>query len=220
VWNVTGAELRDWEDLAVGPGPEVGASYLYIGDVGDNASALGSVTIYRVPEPTVEGAVRSSTAAAPAATAPAESIELVYPDGPHDAEVVIVHPKTGDLYIVTKELVSGVYRAVAPLDAGGVTMMERVARFSIPATLADRTGGAISSDGRRVAVATYGGAFELTLPENAASFDAIWEQTPASIEIHAAMQLEAITYQDGDNALVLVPEGAHSPIYRAEKSRP
>jgi hypothetical protein len=217
VWDVTGAESRDWEDLAVGPGPSVGASYLYVGDIGDNAMALSSVTVYRVPEPTVDRSAQPSPATAPMGTRAAESIELRYPDGPHDAEVLLIHPKTGDLYIVTKELVSGVYRASAPLDESGVTMLERVARFSIPATLADRTGGAISANGRRVALATYGGAFELTLPAAAASFDAIWSQTPASIAVHGSMQLEAITYRNDERAVFLLPEGIHSPIYRAKR---
>jgi hypothetical protein len=130
---------------------------------------------------------------------------------------LLVHPKTGDLYIVTKDLTSGVYRASAPLDTERVTTLERVARFSIPATLSDRTGGAISRDGRRVALTTYGGAFELTLPANASSFDAIWGQTPASIDVHDPMQLEAITYRNDGRAVFMVPEGPHSPIYRAEK---
>ncbi|HEX5083464.1 MAG TPA: hypothetical protein VFY40_15570, partial [Blastocatellia bacterium] len=36
VWRVTGAGAVDWEDMAIGPGPGRGLSYLYIGDIGDN----------------------------------------------------------------------------------------------------------------------------------------------------------------------------------------
>src|SRR4030095_1706133 len=35
-FRVTGAEARDWEDIAAGPGPQPNRSYLYIGDIGDN----------------------------------------------------------------------------------------------------------------------------------------------------------------------------------------
>jgi hypothetical protein len=31
----------------------------------------------------------------------ARAYRLRYPDGPHNAEVLLVHPRTGDLYIVT-----------------------------------------------------------------------------------------------------------------------
>jgi len=48
----------DWEDIAVGPGPD-SASYIYIGDIGDNAAREGGGTlrqdiiVYRMPEPNV-----------------------------------------------------------------------------------------------------------------------------------------------------------------------
>ena len=29
---------RDWEDICIGPGPEDGYDYIYIGDIGDNFS--------------------------------------------------------------------------------------------------------------------------------------------------------------------------------------
>ena len=35
-FRVNGATNRDWEDIAAGPGPQHGRSYLYIGDIGDN----------------------------------------------------------------------------------------------------------------------------------------------------------------------------------------
>src|SRR6185295_4584513 len=36
IFRVTGANNRDWEDIATGPGPRPNHSYLYIGDTGDN----------------------------------------------------------------------------------------------------------------------------------------------------------------------------------------
>lgn len=223
VWDVTGAAARDWEDIALGPGPQSGQSYLYVGDIGDNAGALPSVTVYRFPEPRVDASSRASTADLPVPTAAAEAIELRYPDGAHDAEVLIVHPQTGDLYIITKEVVSGVYKATAPLNETGTTTLERVARFSIFANFADRTGGTISPDGQRVALSTYGGAFEFMLPRSPTDvptgFDAIWKQMPASIDVPNPMQLEAITYSATGRAILLMPEGVRSPIYRSQLRR-
>ena len=221
VWNLTGASSQDWEDIAIGPGPDPGTSYLYVGDIGDNVGRLAEITVYRTPEPRVGTATRTSTADLPQPTEPAESIRFRYPDGAHDAEALMVHPQSGDVYIITKEAVSGVYRATAPLDPSKTTTLERVARFSIFATLSDRTGGAISPDGRRVALSTYGGAFELALPSvGSAGFDSIWDRTPSRIEVPNPGQLEAITYSRNGRALWLVPEGAHSPVFRAQLLRP
>ena len=219
VWDVQGAENLDWEDIAVGPGPAEGATSLYIGDIGDNALSRQGVTVYRIPEP---GARSTSSTRSPAATAPAEAIELRYPDGPHDAEVLLVHPVTGDIYIVTKEAVSGVYRATAPFDGTGPRTLERVGRFSIFATLAARTGGSISPDGRRIALATYGGGFELTLPARVSmsGFDAIWDQTPAPVDAGRAGQREAITYSADGRSIVTMTEGSRTPIYRTDPQQP
>ncbi len=56
VVRVAGAQARDWEDIAAGPGPQAGASYLYIGDIGDNNETRQEVVVYRVLEPALTGA--------------------------------------------------------------------------------------------------------------------------------------------------------------------
>ena len=77
-YTLSGANALDWEDMAVGPGPTAGTSYLYLGDIGDNASFRGSVKVYRVAEPSV------SVGQPPVSgtIVGAESITLRYPDGP------------------------------------------------------------------------------------------------------------------------------------------
>lgn len=223
VWEVAGAGAQDWEDIAVGPGPEAGQSYAYVGDIGDNYQARETVTVYRVPEPSVDPSSQRSTSASPRATAAASAIELRYPDGSHDAEVLLVHRHSGDLYIITKELVSAVYKAPAPLRTSDVTKLERVASFSIFANLSDRTGGSISPDGTRVALSTYGGAFELALPaatsgRPGAAFDSIWDRRPARIGVADLSQSEAITYTVDGSAVILTGEGRRVPIYRVTRN--
>lgn len=209
--NVAGATNRDWEDIAVGPGPNPGVSYLYIGDIGDNQRAHDTITVYRLPEPTPD---------APAE--PAVAITLRYPDGPHDAETLLVHPGTGDLYVVTKEIPSAVFRATAPLVSSSTTVLDKVAQFSIFANLADRTGGDISPDGTRVAIATYGGWYELRLPPSAAgsleeNFDSIWETRPARIATDSSAQWEAIAYGTDGRAVYMTSEGRRSAVYSATR---
>src|SRR5689334_16831328 len=50
-WRVEGAQAVDWEDIAAGPGPTQGQSYLYVGDIGDNPRQRDSIVVYRFPEP-------------------------------------------------------------------------------------------------------------------------------------------------------------------------
>lgn len=216
---LSGAVANDWEDMAVGPGPLPAQSYLYVGDIGGNIPSDGDavVTVYRVPEPPIEGA-SSAAGAEPVVLDSVDQIRLRYPDGPHDAETLLVHPFTGDLYIITKEVDSGVYKAEAPLRTGTETLLDRVARFSIFANLSDRTGGSISPDGRRVAISTYGGAFEFVLPPKVpvSRFDVIWRQEPTRIRMGLLVQSEAISYRRDGRAVFATSEGRRSPIYRVE----
>ena len=50
VYSIGGATNRDWEDIAVGPGPVSGQQYLYVGEIGDNSAKYDLKHIYRVPE--------------------------------------------------------------------------------------------------------------------------------------------------------------------------
>ena len=56
VCNIDGARCRDWEDIAIGPGPDPNQHYLYIGDIGDNRGEYREIVVYRVPEPRVGAA--------------------------------------------------------------------------------------------------------------------------------------------------------------------
>ena len=49
--NIRSAINRDWEDMALGNGPNTGTSYLYIAETGDNNKAYAQYSIYRFPEP-------------------------------------------------------------------------------------------------------------------------------------------------------------------------
>ena len=53
IYTIEGVDARDWEDMAVGPGPDEGESYIYIGEIGDNYSQYDEKYIYRIPEPDV-----------------------------------------------------------------------------------------------------------------------------------------------------------------------
>ncbi|MGH9256101.1 MAG: hypothetical protein ACRD3C_16195 [Vicinamibacterales bacterium] len=136
--QVTGASVRDWEDIAAGPCRE--GSCLYVADIGDNNRARRQITIYRVPEPR----------AGDAATEPAETWTLAYPDGAHDAEALLVTP-AGQLFLVSKEAArtTALYRVPAPA-AGSVGRLQYVTRLPLERV----TGATASPDGNWVALRT------------------------------------------------------------------
>jgi hypothetical protein len=219
VFRVTGAKARDWEDMAVGPGPARGQSYLYVGDIGDNDKERAEIVIYRVPEPKVTAADKESSRRFPQVTTGSDAIRLRYPDGKFDAETLMVHPTTGNLYIVTKVMLKNatVYEAPAPLTPGKVITMRRIGDIRVPSLMGGvLTGGSISPDGRRVALCDYLQGYEVVLPSGVKDFNEIWKQTVTPFKLGQREQGESITYRADGKALLATSEGKHPPLIQVE----
>ena len=215
IFRVTGAQARDWEDMAAGPGPDANKSYLYLGDIGDNNEARDEIVVYRVAEPALSAATRKLTKARPALTEPADAIRLKYPDGKHDAEALLVHPTTGNIYIVNKVPIANptVYEATAPFTAGKVTTMKRLGEIHVPSIFGGVvTGGSISPDGRRVALCDYFQGYEIVLPASSRDFNDIWKQRMTGFDLGKRKQGESITYRLDGKALLATSEGKQSPL--------
>ncbi len=220
VWRVTGARARDWESLAAGPGPEPGKRYLYAGDIGDNDERRREITVYRFTEPTITAADAQSTKAQPSLTATAESLSLRYPDGGHDAETLMVHPLTGNLYVVTKVAFGNphVYMAPASASRTEASTLKDLGEVQIPSLFGGFiTDGAISPDGSRVALCDYLRGYELQLEKGDSNFDSIWKQTPAAVQLGERRQGEAITYRLDGRALMATSEGLPTPLIRISR---
>lgn len=210
-YELLGASALDWEDLAIGPDPEGRGDALYLGDIGDNAGRRASVTVYRVAEPIVAAPPQARTELADVV-----AIELVYPDGPHDAETLLVDPRTGDLFVVAKfgNDGNGVYRAPAPHRASPIAL-ERVAvlplgpRLGLDDTLA--TGGDISADGRWVAIRTYRGGLAWPRVEGESIADA-FRHPACTLTIDEGG--ESLGWLPDGRGYVMVPEGAGATIWR------
>ena len=214
VWRVTGASARDWEDIAAGPGSDPHGTYLYVGDIGDNEGKRATIDIYRFIEPAIATEDSHATKYKPRSTEPAEVIHLHYPDGRHDAETLLVHPVSGDLYVITKEFLgkAGVYKAKAPLISAATVNMVYLGPLNLPTLLGGLvTGGDVSPDGRRVALCDYMQGYELVLAAGK-SFDEIWKQPLKVLALGTRKQGEAIGYRLDGKALLTTSEGAHSPL--------
>jgi hypothetical protein len=208
-YSFPGVTARDWEDLAIGPGPVPGAPYLYVGDIGDNAETRTSVQVYRVREPEApSGAAGFSSV---------ERFDLRYPDRPHNAETLMVDPRTGDVYIVVKAFsgVSPVFRAAAPLDPASTTTLEQVAELAFGAGALSgnttTTGGDISSSGSEIILRTYASAFVWRRGPEATVADAFATE-PCRVPLTGEGQGEAIAFAADGSGYLSTGEGTSIAI--------
>ena len=202
-YKVPGAHNRDWETLAEG---SCGThACLYIGDTGDNKERHDSVTIYRVPEPSVQAVPHMSRQS----TARAERIEFTYPDGPHDVEAMYLDP-TGDLFLISKGWRGSVllFRVRSGTWTSGLAEPEPLGTLPIvPDRKVGRlvTDAAISPDGRLVVVRTY---WDLFFFHRAADGRLEPGNTPTACGIEGLeSQGEGVDWIDGQT-LVLTSEAS------------
>jgi hypothetical protein len=218
-----GVQARDWEDMARGP-DEQGRSSLWLGDIGDNnAQRELGLLVHRVsePEPDQDGTGGQVT------TEPPVSYRLRYDDGPGDAETLLVHPRTGRLYVVNKPLGgrAGLYAAPEVLDPGGPNALVRVADVNgVRATGTPGgpgiggvaqllvTGGDISPDGARVALRTYTDLYEW--PVDGDDVATAVQGDPVVTPLPPTFQGEAVAYTRDGGSLLVTSEGESAPVHR------
>ena len=145
---LTGIQARDWEDIATGPGPVDGESYIYIAEIGDNLARHHVKYIYRFPEPRVINNGKKVELEIDEF----DIISFQFPDGPRDAETIMVDPHTKDIYIVSKrENDVRIYRAPYPQPTTGTMILE----FLTTLNLTNVNGGDISGSGAGILLKTY-----------------------------------------------------------------
>ena len=215
VWRVTGAEAVDWEDISIGPGLVANKTYLYVGDIGDNNSSRNEIVVYRVEEPKPDVADSKSSTTKPRLTERAEAIRLRYPDGKRDAETLLVHPTSGNIYIINKIALQNpaIYEAVAPFNTAKPITMRRIGELKLPSLFGGiLTGGSVSPDGKRIALCDYFQGYEIVLPATSSNFDDIWKQSLTSFDFGKRKQGESIAYRLDGRALLGTSEGRGSPL--------
>ncbi|GEL19006.1 hypothetical protein PA7_28430 [Pseudonocardia asaccharolytica DSM 44247 = NBRC 16224] len=176
----------DAEDLARGPD-----GTLWVADTGDNERRRETVALIALP-PT--GAPRLH--------------RLRYPDGPHDAEALLV-AADGVPLVITKETVAaaGIYLPEGPLAEPGPTPLIRVGEVVLPGSdtvggpvggIGARlvTGAALNADGRVAAVRTYTDAWLFPVAgETAADLVAALRTNPVRVPLPGEPQGEAIAFE-------------------------
>lgn len=186
---LTGVSATDWEAMSPGRDEE-GNPALFVGDIGDNSTSRSEVVVHRVAEPSTTG----HHDLAPT------SFTLQYPDGPHDAEALLVHPESNRLFVVTKQAgeAAPVFAAPAMLDPWNVNVLQRVGSVSAYAT-----DGAFTPDGR-ILLRTY---LDVKLYDD---FDA----DPQTIATPVTRQGESLAADPDGSSFLVGTEGSQSPVYR------
>jgi hypothetical protein len=187
--------VLDTEDLAVGPDGS-----LWVGDIGGNKFSRTTVTLYqRLPHGGVE------------------QYDLSYPDGPHDAEALLIS-RLGQLVIVTKKqngqsLIFSAQLPLAPsspltllggVDVGALRPEHRGSRCV--------TGGAVSRDGGHFALRTYTTAYEWDAPDGDI-IAALRGAQPRPVELAPTKQGEAIAYSADGTELLTGTERLPAPVH-------
>jgi len=135
---------RDWEDITVGPGPQEGKSYLYVGEIGDNLSQYPYKMIYAFVEPVLsEGDQVISKF---------DTIVFKLSDGVRDTEVMMIDPQANDVFIVSKREDSvRLYKIYAPVKKGDTLQAEFKTKLPFTKIVA----ASISADGTEVLMKNY-----------------------------------------------------------------
>lgn len=157
---VPGARNYDWEALASGPCPSArtdGRTCLYIGDIGDNRRERPHLTVYRVLEP---------DPATDSVAVILDSLQIAYPDGPRDAESMVVSG-TGSIWIVSKERLREprLYRVLASAwRSSRIAKARSFGALPIPSAAGVEswtTDATWADEGRALVIRTYGGIWRL-----------------------------------------------------------
>jgi len=202
--SLEGAKAIDYEDID--SALIAGKQWVYVADVGDNGKVRKSVTVYQLQEPKGKGKL---------SVRPDLVLDITYPDGPQNVEAFMVHPKTGDFWIVSKvnSGKSNVYTLPRP-NKSGAFQMTKVGTVQVGTMIpgsAMVTAGAFSPDGSYLTLRTYTALFEFRVPKTTRD----WVKGEATrIESALENQGEAVCYTLDGKALLTITEGKNPAIQR------
>ena len=195
-----GIENQDWEDMALGPGPDSGQQYIYIADIGDNFGIRDKKTIYYFPEP----AFKRDDQAQSDTVSNISAIHFKYPDGNHDAEALLIDPRTQDIYIIIKDSNSPtIYKLPADdLQQNKVLTLQKCGNVEIEIdnALALITAGEIGANGLEILIKTYGKVYFWERDNLQTTICELLRSTPEILKYTPEPQGEAIAFtpdQDG-----------------------
>jgi hypothetical protein len=204
--DLSGLKNRDWEDIAIGPGPN-GSSYIYVAEIGDNEAKYEEIYLYRFAEPELLQAIPSTAI---------DQVILQYPGGPKDSETLLADPITGTLFLVSKrEPKNALYQVPATAFEKGSATLEKVLEFDFNSSVA----GDISKDGSQILIKTYLAVFYWKRTDKQSLVEAL-KAVPMRLPYVPEPQGEAIGFNAKGNAYFTLSEkrnGIIPTLYRYPK---
>lgn len=210
---VAGVFPWDWEDIATGPCPL--GKCIFMGDIGRSSGhpppAPSIFAVYRMKEPNIALGETSGTITG-------ERFPFQYPDTPQNAETLMVHPTTGDIYVVTKVGTTGlskVYKYPNPLPAPDtLSTLIHVADVQVPLGVDENfrsvTAGTIHPCANRFLLRTYRAVYEFRAPLGGA-FETAFAASPVTLTDTVEGQGEAIEYEADGSGYFTMSERTASP---------
>jgi hypothetical protein len=201
-FTFSASPVTDCEEITSGPCVS-GGTCLYIGDIGDNFRTRASIDVYRVGEPVAIADV----------TLPSLRFTLKYPDGAHDAEVLLVHPYTGAITIVTKEKdgPASVFTAPPLINPGPPIVLTKAGTLKSPAGSPRFTGASLHPQARGILLRTYTHVYFAPMTQGQTIADAL--QAPlCSLPIVREDQGESVAWRRDGTGFLTIGEGVNVSV--------
>lgn len=198
--QLEGVKNRDWEDIAEGAGPIPQKQYVYVGDIGNNIRLDLHTHIYRFVAPSQ--APGSKTTIRP------EALVISYPDGPRDAETVMVDPIGRFLYVVSKrEKAVGIYKTPLNFRDGEKVVLQKVG--TVPYTWI--TAGDISQDGKHIVIKDKSRVYYWSR-QAGETVEAAMSRPAVSLPYVPEQQGEGIALMPDNSGYVTISEGKNPAL--------
>lgn len=195
--KISGVQNRDWEDIAIGPGTGE-YSRLYISETGDNKAVHGTYYVYSFEEPGVDLDNFTQRLFIDEYT----TYSFQYPDGPRDAETLMVDPLTNDLLIVSKrEPEVSVYIYPAAERSAETYTLRKVCTIPFHKIV----GGEISYSGKEVLLKNYLSVFYWTRDPQQ-SWEQVFSKAPTVLPYEPEPQGEALAFTFDGSGYVTISE--------------
>lgn len=193
---------RDWEDITVGPGPEEGKNYIYLGEIGDNMAIFQYKHIYRFPEPEFDPAKTELT------ITDFDTITFQLADKRKDTESLMIDPKSKNLYVISKrENPVHVYELKYPYSTTDTLTVNSIATIPYAQVVA----ADFSVDGKELLVKNYDNVFYWKLGDT--PLRDVLREKPFILNYTGEPQGESITFARDGSGFFTVSE-----IVKGEKS--
>ena len=219
--KVEDARNRDWEDLS---SFRIGEqAYLLVADIGDNDAKRKHVELYVIPEPdlSLDDKVKME---------PAWKIDFEYPDGPRDAEAVVVDPDNQRVLVLTKRtlppelyevpLTPGDGRAKAKL-LGTIESLPVPTRNDVQNASFTQdwhwqpTAMDLSPDGKLAVILTYRAIYVYRLDPAKGLFENL-NGTAYALGLGHFPNAESVAFSASSESIFVTVEGRRAPLMRID----